>query len=62
MSSTPKNEPKLIPLKEAARILKVHPETLRRWDSKGKLKAVRKGTRQDRFYKPADVIHSLEEK
>jgi len=52
---------KLIPITEAARILKVHTETLRRWDNKGKLKAIRTGSRKDRKYRAADVIKMLEE-
>lgn len=55
--------PKLISIKEAAMILNVHPETLRRWDRIGKLKAVRVGTRQgggDRKYKEADIRALIE--
>ena len=36
-----KELPQLITLKEASRLLKVHPNTLRQWDEKGILKAVR---------------------
>lgn len=50
----------LIPLKEVARILKVHKETLRRWDNEGKLKAVRIGNRRDRKYKVEDIIPLLQ--
>jgi len=42
--------PELITLKEACEILKVHPNTLRQWDEKGILKAIRFGARQDRKY------------
>lgn len=52
---------KLIPIREAARILKVHTETLRRWDNQGKLKAVRVGIRQDRKYRATDIVKALEE-
>lgn len=52
---------KLISLREAARILKVNPQTLRRWDKADKLKAVRVGSRNDRKYKPADIIKMLEQ-
>lgn len=48
-----------ISLREAARILKVHKETLRRWDNQGKLKAIRVGTRKDRKYKAEDIIRLL---
>ena len=59
MSVKSSTQPKLISLKEAARILNVHPETLRRWDNTGKLKAVRVGTRNDRKYKPNDIMKAL---
>ncbi|OGK16340.1 hypothetical protein A2862_03335 [Candidatus Roizmanbacteria bacterium RIFCSPHIGHO2_01_FULL_38_41] len=39
---------KLLRLREAAEMLGVNPETLRRWDIDGKLKAVRIGTRPNR--------------
>lgn len=32
--------PELLPLAEACQVLKVHPNTLRKWDRKGILKAV----------------------
>lgn len=50
--------PELITLKQAAKILKVHPGTLRRWDREGKLKAVRIGSRKgvgDRRYRKQDI-------
>ena len=62
ISSTPKTDPKLISLRETARILKVHKETLRRWDQKGRLKAIRVGSRQDRKYLISDVIQLLEKR
>lgn len=61
MPSKNSTSPKLIPIKEAARILNVHTETLRRWDNDNKLKAQRVGPRQDRKYFPTDVIKALEE-
>lgn len=45
----------LLTLSEASKILKVHPNTLRKWDKKGILKAVRFGERGDRRYKKEDV-------
>ena len=41
---------KLLRIKEAAELLGVNPETLRRWDNEGRLKAVRMGKRKDRRY------------
>lgn len=57
-SSTSKSKG-LISLKEAARILNVHPETLRRWDNQGRLKAIKVGSRKDRKYRPADIVKIL---
>jgi len=48
----------LLTLKETAKILKVHPATLRRWDKQGILKAVRIGSRRgvgDRRYKKKSI-------
>ena len=52
----------LLPLREVARILKVHKETLRRWDNSGKLKAIRIGNRKDRKYRAEDIIPLLQKK
>lgn len=51
--------PELLTLKEACEILKVHPNTLRQWDGKGILKAVRFGNRKDRRYKKEDLLNLL---
>ncbi|TAL50094.1 MerR family transcriptional regulator [Patescibacteria group bacterium] len=51
----PTQEAKLITIREAAELLGVHPETLRRWDNEGKLKAVRVGERGHRRYNTSDV-------
>ncbi len=51
MSETAKNKgeiPELLTLQEASDILKCHPNTLRQWDRKGILVAVRFGERKDR--------------
>ncbi len=45
----------LLTLSEASKILKVHPNTLRKWDRKGILKAVRFGQRGDRRYRKEDI-------
>lgn len=49
----------LIKLSEACKILNVHPQTLRQWDKKGILKAVRFGQRRDRRYKKEDIEKML---
>lgn len=46
----------LLSIQDAATFLKVHPETLRRWDNDGKLKAVKVGERGDRWYKQEDLL------
>lgn len=46
---------KLLRIREAAELLGVNPETLRRWDNDGRLKAIRIGKRQDRRYKLEDI-------
>ena len=47
--------PELLSLTEACEILKAHPNTLRQWDKKGILSAVRFGPRGDRRYKKEDI-------
>lgn len=48
--------PEIITLKEACEILKCHPNTLRQWDEKGILKAIRFGARRDRRYRKEDIL------
>lgn len=45
----------LLTLSEAAKILKVHPNTLRLWDKKGILVAKRIGIKKTRRYKKEDI-------
>lgn len=51
--------PELVTLTEACQILKVHPNTLRKWDKKGILKAIRFGERGDRRYKKEDLMRLI---
>jgi len=51
----------IITLAEASDILGVHPNTLRKWDNKGFLKAIRIGTRKDRRYRKGEVVKILKE-
>ena len=53
MKSTKKDA--IITLAEACEILSCHPNTLRKWDNKGFLKAIRFGTRGDRRYRKSDI-------
>lgn len=46
---------RLLRIREAAEMLSVNPETLRRWDRSGKLKAVIVSIRGDRRYKKEDI-------
>lgn len=46
----------LLNIRQVSEILNVHPETLRRWDKSGKLKAVRVGARNDRRFRKEDVM------
>lgn len=46
----------LYTLKEACELLKVHPQTLRQWDKKGILRAIRIGQRRDRRYRKEDIL------
>ena len=48
--------PELLTLSEVCQILKVHPNTLRKWDRKGILIAVRFGERKDRRYRKEDIM------
>lgn len=55
MSKNNSQLPKLLTIRQAAEILNVHVETLRRWDKSGKLKAVRFNDRGDRRYDPSNI-------
>jgi excisionase family DNA binding protein len=54
--------PELLTLKEACEMLKVHPNTLRTWDKKGVLPAIRIGTKRVRRYKKEDILKMLNQK
>ena len=47
--------PELLTLEEASAYLKCHPNTLRQWDKKGILPAIRIGVRKVRRYKKEDL-------
>ena len=46
---------RMLTVKDVARILKVHPNSVRRWANQGLLVAYRVGTRGDRRFKPDDI-------
>ncbi len=52
-------ENKLVKIRDASILLGVHPETLRRWDRSGRLKAVRMGTGGHRRYRVVDLLNFL---
>ena len=60
MVSKPMEE--LLTLGEAAGILKVHPNTLRLWDKKGVLTAIRIGVKRVRRYKKEDIERFINKK
>jgi excisionase family DNA binding protein len=55
MPQRSKGNPTLLTIKQASELLNCHPNTLRAWDKKGYLVAVRFGTRGDRRYRRDDV-------
>ena len=48
--------PEILTLKQACEILNCHPNTLRNWDRRGVLVAIRFGTRKDRRYRKEDIV------
>lgn len=59
--STPRTWPPLLTIAQAARILNISPWTLRQWDKKSKLIALRVGNRRDRRYKKEDILKIMQE-
>ncbi len=57
-----KKFPKILTLKQACELLNCHPNTLRNWDNKGILKAIRFGRRGDRRYNKEDILKILSKK
>lgn len=60
-SGKAKKNPEILTLQEACEMLNCHPNTLRNWDNKGILKAIRFGTRGDRRYRKTDLEKILNE-
>jgi len=62
MRKTKDELPKLLTIRQAAEVLNVHVETLRRWDKSGKLRAIIVNERGDRRYDPKDIEVILKNK
>ena len=51
--------PDILTLKQTCEVLNCHPNTLRKWDNSGFLKALRFGVRKDRRYRKEDIVTFL---
>lgn len=51
----------MLTVREVARLLHVHPNTLRRWSNNGRIKAYRITPRGDRRFKREEIVHFLSE-
>lgn len=54
--------PDILTMRQVCEMLNVHSNTLRQWDAKGILPAIRFGARRDRRYKKQDVLKLLDQK
>ena len=54
--------PELLTLNEACELLKVHPNTLRAWDKKRILRAIRIGAKRVYRYRKQDILKLLKTK
>lgn len=62
VKKTIKKIPKLLTLKEVCEILKCHSNTLRQWDKKGILPAIRIGVKRVMRYRKEDILKLLNQK
>ena len=51
----------LLTVREVARLLHVHPNTLRRWSDRGRIRAYRITPRGDRRFKHEEILRFLAE-
>lgn len=52
----------LLTISQATKILNIHPDTLRRWEKKGKVKSIRVLSRGHRRYRSSDILKIIKEK
>ena len=52
-------ESRLLRIGEAAQLLHVHPNTLRKWSDEGQLEVYRIGPRRDRRFNREEILHFL---
>jgi excisionase family DNA binding protein len=55
------NMSEMLTVQEVARLLHVHPNTLRRWNNKGRIRAYRINPRGDRRFKREEITRFLTE-
>ncbi|MBI2550891.1 helix-turn-helix domain-containing protein [Candidatus Uhrbacteria bacterium] len=60
MAMTLDSLPEILTLQQTCEVLNCHPNTLRQWDAKGILPALRFGSRGDRRYRRDDILRFLE--
>jgi len=51
--------PNILTLRQACEVLNCHSNTLRKWDNRGILRAMRFGSRKDRRYRKVDITQFL---
>ena len=51
----------MLTVREVARLLHIHPNTLRRWSNKGRIRAYRITPRGDRRFKREEIVRFLAE-
>ena len=59
MRATRDDEPELLTIRDSARLIGTHPNTLRNWERQGKIRALRLGPRRDRRFQRRDLLNLL---
>lgn len=55
----PDELPDILTMKQVCEVLNCHPNTLRNWDTEGRLVAIRFGSRGDRRFRKSDILELL---